>query len=80
MHFSMSLPHTMTEKAHSEVALHLIVNPEALAITKAECDALFDEFTHYIRDVLSIRDIKEEVRSGKNPSNRTYQTPTENRR
>ncbi len=47
----------------------MIVNPEALTITKAECDALFDEFTHYIRDVLSIREIKEEVRSGKNPSN-----------
>lgn len=47
----------------------MIVNPEALAITKAECDALLEEFTHYIRDVLSIREIKEEVRSGKNPSN-----------
>lgn len=56
----------------------MIVNPEALAITKAECDALFDEFTHYIRDVLSIREIKEEVRIGKNPSNRTNQTPAEN--
>ena len=56
----------------------MIVNPEALAITKAECDALFDEFTHYIRDVLSIREIKEEVRSGKNSSNRTNQTPAEN--
>lgn len=58
----------------------MIVNPEALAITKAECDALLEEFTHYIRDVLSIRDKKEEVRSGKNPSNRTNQTPAENRR
>ena len=56
----------------------MIVNPEALAITKAECDALFDEFMRYIRDVLSIREIKEEVRSGKNPSNRTNQTLAEN--
>ncbi len=47
----------------------MIVNPEALTITKAECDALLNEFTNYIRDVLSIREIKEEVRSGKNPSN-----------
>lgn len=58
----------------------MIVNPEALAITKAECDAFCDEFTHYVRDVLSIREIKEEVQHGKNPSNRTNQTPTENRR
>lgn len=67
-------------EAHSKVALYLIVNPEALAITKAESDALLNEFTHYIRDVFSIREIKEEVRSGKNPSNRTNQTPAENRR
>ena len=58
----------------------MIVNPEALAITKAECDALLNEFTHYIRDVLSIREIKEEVSSGKNTSKRTYQTSAENRR
>lgn len=58
----------------------MIINPEALVITKAECDALFDEFMRYIRDVLSIREIKEEVRSGKNTSNRTNQTPAKNRR
>lgn len=58
----------------------MIVNPEALAITKAECDAFCEEFTHYIRDIFSIREIKEEVRSGKNSSNRTNQTPAENRR
>lgn len=58
----------------------MIVNPEALVITKAECDALLNEFTHYIRDVLSIREIKEEVQHGKNPSNRTNQTPAQNRR
>ena len=58
----------------------MIINPEALSITKAECDALFIEFTHYIRDVVSNRDIKEEVQNGENPSNRTNQTPTKNRR
>lgn len=58
----------------------MIVNPEALAITKADCDALCEEFTHYIRDVLSIREIKEEVQNGKDPSKRTHQTPIKNRR
>ena len=74
----MSILHTMTEKLIARWRYNLIINPEALTITKAECDALFDEFTHYIRDVLSIREIKEEVRSGKNTSNRTNQTPAEN--
>ena len=76
----MSILHTMTEKLIARWRYNLIINPEALTITKAECDALREEFMHYIRDILSIRDIKEEVRSGKNPSNRTNQTPAENRR
>lgn len=58
----------------------MLINPEALFLTKAESDALCEEFVHYIRDVLLLRKTKEEVRSGKNASNRANQTPTENRR
>lgn len=58
----------------------MLINPEALYLTKAESDALCEEFVHYIRDVLLLRKTKEELRSGKNPSNRANQTPAENRR
>lgn len=55
----------------------MITNPDAFIPTKAEKDAFYEEFKQYIRDVLSCRELKEEVQNGKNTGYCPNQAPTE---
>ncbi len=59
------------EILHSKEKLSLITNPDALFMTRDKEQAFIVELKQYIRDVVGLQPIREDIQNGKNNRNST---------